>query len=41
MAQKTVVSETRDPLQIIYELPVSRALHNCRHTDAGCVLEAQ
>ncbi|MFL5319134.1 MAG: hypothetical protein ACJ790_05720, partial [Myxococcaceae bacterium] len=31
------VSAGSDILQAVYELPVSRALHNCRHTsDGGC-----
>lgn len=30
------VSGNQDVLQLVYELPVSRSLHNCRHTDAGC-----
>jgi type IV pilus assembly protein PilY1 len=30
------VTTGQDVLQLVYELPISRALHNCRHTDAGC-----
>ena len=33
------VSGGQDVLQLIYELPVSRTLHNCRHAGvagAGC-----
>lgn len=32
------VSGGQDVLQMVYELPVSRSLHNCRHADAGCTL---
>lgn len=36
--QATAVDVTSgtDILQSVYELPVSRDLHNCRHGDAGC-----
>lgn len=30
------VSGGQDVLQFVYEVPVSRSLHNCRHADAGC-----
>jgi type IV pilus assembly protein PilY1 len=32
---QTDVSGSTDALQAVYELPVSRELHDCRHTDAG------
>lgn len=31
------VSGGQDVLQMVYEVPVSRSLHNCRHDDGGCV----
>lgn len=31
------VSGGQDVLQLVYQLPVSRSLHNCRHADGGCV----
>ncbi len=31
------VSGGEDVLQLVYELPISRSLHNCRHADAGCI----
>lgn len=31
------VTGTQDILQVVYELPITRALHNCRHADGGCV----
>lgn len=31
------VTGTTDVMQLIYELPVTRALHNCRHVDGGCI----
>lgn len=37
--QSTSVNVTngQDILQMVYELPITRALHNCRHNDGGCV----
>jgi type IV pilus assembly protein PilY1 len=37
-AQATTVSVTTnsDVLQSVYELPISKELHDCRHTPAGC-----
>lgn len=33
------VSAGQDILQVVYELPISRAMHNCRHTqDGNCVV---
>lgn len=31
------VSGAQDPLQFVYQLPLSRSLHDCRHADGGCV----
>lgn len=31
------VTGTQDVLQMVYELPITRSLHNCRHADGGCV----
>ena len=30
------VAGGQDILQLVYELPLSRSLHNCRHADGGC-----
>jgi type IV pilus assembly protein PilY1 len=35
--QEANIASSRDQVQNIYELPVSRDLHRCRHTDAGCL----
>jgi type IV pilus assembly protein PilY1 len=32
------VSGGQDVLQLVYQLPVSRTLHDCRHADGGCVV---
>ncbi len=32
------VTNGQDTLQLVYELPISRALHECRHDDGGCVV---
>ncbi len=38
-SQATTVDVTgaTDVLQVVYTLPITRALHNCRHSDGGCV----
>ena len=28
----------QDVLQFVYEVPINRALHECRHNDGGCVV---
>lgn len=32
------VSGSQDVLQLVYQVPVPRSLHNCRHADGGCVV---
>lgn len=36
-ATQVDIAAGNDVLQTVYELPVSRELHRCRHTDAGCM----
>ena len=34
------VSQSNERLQLVYELPLTQAMHDCRHTDGGCVTPA-
>jgi len=29
------ITTGQDPMQLVSQLPLSRSLHNCRHTDDG------